>query len=75
MPLDLEVFSQVTPVYEELPGWKEDISNMNNFDELPINAQHYIHYIEQKVGVKINMVSVGSRRKQTIHLLESKIKI
>lgn len=69
-PLDCDEFAAAEPIYEELPGWKEDISQMTSFGELPENAKRYIDYIAQKTGVKISLVSVGSRRKQTIHLLE-----
>lgn len=68
-PLDLEVFSQCEPIYETLPGWSEDISKLKNQDDLPENAKKYIEYISKKVGVQIKMVSVGTRRRQTIHLL------
>ena len=68
-PLDLESFDQCEPIYEELPGWNEDISAMTEFDELPENAKKYVQYIESKVGVKIKLISVGTRRRQTIHLL------
>lgn len=68
-PLDLDVFSQAKPVYVELPGWKEDISQMTCFDELPENAKKYIQFVSKAVGVQIKMISVGTRRRQTIHLL------
>ncbi len=68
-PLDIDMFSNAKPIYETLPGWPEDISGITNFDELPINAKQYIRYIEEKVNVKISLVSVGSKRNQTIHLL------
>lgn len=68
-PLDLDVFKTCEPIYEDLPGWKEDLSQMTNFDELPQNAKEYVNYVSQRVGTQIKMVSVGSRRRQTIHLL------
>lgn len=69
-PLDLETFSEAKPVYDELPGWETDISNCTNFDDLPQNAKSYVKYISNILGVRISLVSVGSKRKQTIHLLE-----
>ncbi len=69
-PLDLEMFSQCEPIYEELPGWSEDISQITKFEDLPQNAKEYINYIEKITGVKISLVSVGSKRNQTIHLLK-----
>lgn len=68
-PLDLDLFSKCEPVYETLPGWQQDISGMTHFDELPDNAKRYVEYIMGKTGVKITMISVGTRRRQTIHLI------
>ena len=69
-PLDIDSFNECKPVYEELPGWEGDISGVTNFDDLPKNAKDYIRYISDSINVKISMVSVGSKRHQTIHLLE-----
>lgn len=69
-PLDLEDFSKAEPVYDELPGWKDDISQLTEYNELPKEAKDYANYISEKTGISIKMISVGSRRKQTIHLLE-----
>ena len=69
-PLDLETFSEAKPIYDELPGWETDISDCTNFDDLPQNAKSYVKYISNILGVRISLVSVGSKRKQTIHLLE-----
>ncbi len=68
-PLDLTTFSDAQPIYDELPGWQEDISQITRFSDLPKNAKAYIRYIAGSVGVKISLVSVGSKRDQTIHLL------
>ena len=68
-PLDLDVFSKCEPIYEELPGWDEDISQLTTFDSLPVNAKNYVTYVSEKTNVQIKMVSVGTRRRQTIHLL------
>ncbi len=69
-PLDLETFSESKPVYDELPGWESDISGLTNFDDLPLNAKNYVKYISNILGVRISLVSVGSNRNQTIHLLQ-----
>jgi adenylosuccinate synthase len=68
-PLDIDVFSESKPVYTTLPGWKEDISNITSYDDLPQNARDYIKFIENAAKIKISLVSVGSRRNQTINLL------
>ena len=54
------------PIYEELPGWKTDISSLNCFDELPENAQKYIQFIEKYLGIDVYLVSVGPERTQNI---------
>ena len=72
-PLDLELYSQCEPIYESLPGWDEDISQCTSFDQLPDAAKSYVEYISDIVGVKIKMISVGTRRRQTIHLLKTPV--
>ncbi len=53
------------PIYIELPGWKEDISDAENFPDLPENARLYVELLEELMGVDIRYVSVGPGRKQT----------
>lgn len=54
------------PIYEELPGWEEDISHARSYDELPQNAKNYIEYIEKYLGINVYLVSVGPERTQNI---------
>lgn len=54
------------PVYQELDGWSEDLTNINSFEELPKNAQDYIHFIEEYLGIEVYLVSVGPDRSQNI---------
>ena len=68
-PLDLDLFGKCKPIYEALPGWEEDISQLTSHDDLPQNAKAYIDYISKVAGIRISLVSVGSKRDQTIHLL------
>ncbi len=57
----------VTPIYEELPGWKGcDITGCRTFEELPENAQRYVEYLEEKIGVRVSIIAVGPDRNQTI---------
>ncbi|OPJ55426.1 adenylosuccinate synthase [Alkalithermobacter paradoxus] len=65
-PSSLEVLEKCEPIYEELDGWKEDIGNVTKYEDLPVNAQKYIQRIEELVGVKVKIVSVGPKRNQTI---------
>ena len=65
-PASLEDLAKCEPVYEELDGWHEDITNVEKFEDLPENAKKYIARIEELVGVNVDMVSVGPNRAQTI---------
>jgi adenylosuccinate synthase len=68
LPAALEIFENCQPVYEELPGWKTDITAAKSFEELPENARAYVHRLQELAGCQIVMVSVGPRRDQTITL-------
>ncbi|MFC1753494.1 adenylosuccinate synthase [Thermoproteota archaeon] len=68
-PMDICINDDYEPVYEDVPGWDEDISSLTDYNHLPENAKNYISYIEKQAGVRIGLVSVGSRRDQTIHIL------
>lgn len=59
-------FAQAVPVYEELPGWKCDISGCRTFEELPAEAQDYVLRVEELAGTSVAFVSVGPEREQTI---------
>ncbi|SDE73039.1 adenylosuccinate synthase [Riemerella columbipharyngis] len=54
------------PIYEELEGWTEDITNARSYDELPENARRYIEFIENYLGINVYLVSVGPERTQNI---------
>jgi adenylosuccinate synthase len=68
VPANLDVFEECRPVYEEMPGWKTDISGARTFAELPEKAQLYVKRLETLIGCPIALVSVGPRRDQTILL-------
>ncbi|KPU26553.1 adenylosuccinate synthetase [Caloranaerobacter sp. TR13] len=66
-PSSLETLKRCKPIYEVVDGWKEeDIENVKTFDELPENAKKYISKIEELVGVKVKIVSIGPNRNATI---------
>ncbi len=65
-PASLEDLAKCEPVYEELDGWNEDLTNIEKFEDLPENAKKYIARIEELIGVNIDLVSVGPNRAQTI---------
>ena len=64
-PASLKELAECTPIYEEFPGWSEDITNCKTVKELPINAQNYVKRISELVGVQILTFSVGPDRDQT----------
>jgi adenylosuccinate synthase len=70
MPGSLERLARCTPVYEELPGWKEDITGAKDLNQLPDAARDYLKFIEKKTGVPMSIVSVGPKRDETIELME-----
>lgn len=55
------------PVYEVLPGWKEEIRGITEYDKLPENCRKYIEFIEKELGVPIKMVSNGPGRHEIIY--------
>ena len=61
-------FASCEPVYEELSGWKKDISGVRKLEDLPVEARDYLDFISEKAGVPIKLVSVGPERQQTILL-------
>lgn len=69
-PASLKELNRCKPVYEELPGWSEDITACKTLEELPENARNYIRRIAELVGVRISTFSVGPDRTQT-NILES----
>lgn len=64
-PASLKELAQCTPVYEELPGWSEDITGCRTLEELPENARNYVRRVQETVGVRISTFSVGPDRNQT----------
>lgn len=65
-PTDTISLKAVTPVYEKLDGWKHPISDITKFDDLPENAKYYILRIEDLLKTRVNIISVGAKRDQTI---------
>lgn len=70
MPADTELLAKAKPIYEELPGWDEDISQVKTYEELPENCKKYLKRVEEIVGCQISVVSVGPDRSQNIHIRE-----
>ena len=68
-PANLDQLRRCKPIFEELPGWTEDITGCRSLDELPENARNYLERISELCGVHISIFSVGPDREQT-NLLE-----
>ena len=65
-PSGAEALAECEPVYEELPGWKEEIGECRHLNELPPPAQAYIAFIEERLGVPISLISVGPEAEANI---------
>ena len=66
MPVNQTDFHHATPIYEELPGWWEDITACRSFEELPANAQAYVLRVEELIGARVSAIGVGPGRDEII---------
>jgi len=65
-PANVNRLALAKPVYETVPGWGEDLTEVNDFQDLPVNAQNYVRRIEELIGKPITVIGVGPKRSQTI---------
>ena len=65
-PYHQSVLHQVAPVYEEMPGWRTDLSDATSLDDLPPAAQNYVAFLAEQIGVPIKLVGVGPGRDQFV---------
>lgn len=68
MPVSQSDFHHAKPIYEELPGWTEDISGAREFSDLPANAQAYVRFLEECSGSRISAIGVGADREAIIQV-------
>lgn len=66
LPSDWDSITECVPVYDEVPGWQEDISVIKRYEDLPEAAQEYVKHVERLVGIPVEYISVGPERTQTI---------
>jgi adenylosuccinate synthase len=66
MPVNQSDFHHAVPVYEELPGWTDDISKARTLADLPANARAYVTAIEDMAGARISAIGVGPGRDETV---------
>ncbi|HIQ22794.1 MAG TPA: adenylosuccinate synthase [Planctomycetes bacterium] len=69
-PSQVDAVRRVVPIYETLPGWRQEITHVRRMDDLPENARRYLERISQLVGRPIEIASVGPDREQTIFASE-----
>jgi adenylosuccinate synthase len=67
MPYHQSVLHRVTPVYEELPGWRTDLSGATMLADLPAAAKDYIAFLADQTGAPVRLVGVGPGREQFVH--------
>ena len=65
-PANTDKLSRASAVYETVPGWDEEITEVNDFNDLPANAQNYVCRIEEYIGKPITVIGVGPKRSQTL---------
>jgi len=65
-PVNTALHEYFDPIYETMDGWMEDISSMKSYEQLPENAKKYIKRLEELIGVKVSIISVGADRDETI---------
>lgn len=66
VPASTRVLESSTPLYEDLPGWSESLTDIRSLDALPANARRYVERIEELIGIPVKMISVGAGREETI---------
>ena len=67
-PANTSLLAQCQPVYEELPGWDEPTASATSLSQLPQNALDYVRRIEELVGCKVQIISTGPSRDETIEV-------
>jgi len=67
-PTDVSHLDCIEPVYEVLPGWQQDISKVRRYDDLPSATKDYLEFMSSHCGFKINIISVGPKREETIFM-------
>lgn len=65
-PTDVYIHKYLEPVYETMQGWRENISGIRKYEDLPLNAKKYFEKLEEILDTPISIISVGPDREQTI---------
>lgn len=67
-PYDFYLLRKIKPVYRELPGWNQTISDLRSYNDLPRNAKDYLKLLEDLLSIPFSIISVGSAREETIRI-------
>jgi len=65
-PSSITALDRCQPIYEELPGWQSPITDIRQYDQLPLEARQYVARLEELTTCPVNLISVGAKREQTI---------
>ncbi len=68
IPANIKDFERCEPIYIDLEGWIEDITQTTSFSDLPLNTQNYLNKISELSNIELTMFSVGPDREQTVVL-------
>jgi adenylosuccinate synthase len=72
LPADQRMIEHAIPVYEELPGWQQDLREVRHYEDLPVNARRYLEFLAEVAGTPIGFVGVGPERDQVIRIAGSR---
>jgi adenylosuccinate synthase len=68
VPPNQTLFHEAEPIWEQLPGWSDELGDVRSFEDLPKEAQQYVRFIEELSGVPVSIVGVGPAREQSIRV-------
>jgi adenylosuccinate synthase len=68
VPATIRAWERIRPIYEELPGWRENLTGARALGDLPPNAQRYVERLVALVGAPLALLSIGPQRDETIRL-------
>jgi len=67
VPSNIAALEKCQPIYEELPGWQTPISDIRQYEQLPLQTRQYVTRLEELISCPVKLISVGARREQTIY--------
>jgi adenylosuccinate synthase len=68
IPADTDSLNRIVPQYKTLPGWREPLTEVRRYEDLPLNFKKYLKFIEEFTGARINLLSTGAGREQVIDI-------